>query len=49
MNKVILRSLRIFTALSCFLMLFTQCKDVKVKGVENRGRIADSAMVVSAR
>lgn len=49
MNKIIIRSLLLFTALSCFLMLFTQCKDVKVEDVENRGRFADSAMVVSAR
>ena len=49
MNKVIIRSQLIYAALSCFLILFTQCKDIEVKDVKNRGRLADSAMVVSAR
>ena len=49
MNRNTKRSLLIFTALSCFLMLFTQCKDIKTADAVTRGKLADSAMVVSAR
>ncbi|MDN3644234.1 gamma-glutamyltransferase [Lutimonas halocynthiae] len=49
MNRNTKRSLLLVTALSCFLMLFTQCKDVKIEDAVKRGKLADSAMVVSAR
>ena len=49
MNRNTKRSLLIFTALNCFLMLFTQCKDIKTADAVTRGKLADSAMVVSAR
>ena len=49
MSRNLKQNLLKLTALCCFLLLFSQCEDIKIEESDKLGTIADSAMVVSAR
>ena len=49
MSRNLKQNLLKLTALCCFLLLFSQCEDIKIEESDKLGTIADSTMVVSAR